>query len=285
MNEQVQVMDFFRRYVRSGVTRLLRPYFYRVVIIATAVLSSTDVLAQSQRSYEEIPVDVALARDYSVRDGNAALERVRKFILNRDLTTDEKASVSLVKITRDSTPFLHEAIVGKVCWVVRIEGLLAGSEKIFDAFIDASEGRLLKIVSRLPEGGSLIPPLAAPEDAEKEMWRVGQEVYHGFPKNIPSVTFAEALSKLHRSNPLKAKQIIGRYVLNSSMGRPPRAVWDITTRGVPPHPRTPPHLPRTATYQYRELIDASTGAWLKSSNVPHPDYEKARATKAKAARP
>ena len=285
MNEQVQVMEFFRRCVRSGVTRLLRPYFYRVVIIVTAALSSTDVLAQSRRSYEEIPVDVALARDYSVRDGNAALERVRKFILNRDLTTNEKASVSLVKITRDSTPFLHEAIVGKVCWVVRIEGLLAGSEKIFDAFIDASEGRLLKIVSRLPEGGPLIPPLAAPEDAEKEMWNHGQEVYHGFPKDIPSVTFVEALSKLHRSYPLKAKQIIGRYVLNSSMGRPPRAVWDITTRGVPPHPRTPPHLPRTATYQYRELIDASTGDWLKSSNVPYPDYEKARATKAKAARP
>jgi hypothetical protein len=234
------------------------------------------------KGYERIEVrsQPLLAR-WTLSDTAKSVERAVT-VSGLVAATSQSPSAFLAVMTEDSTPFLGGAIVGRYCWVVPMilpSGVVGssfkGSERVFDVFLDAENGHLLKIVSRLPAGVAPPPALATPETAEKEMLDMGQGIYDGFPNDLPPVSFREALQTVEKESSVSvasAAQIIGQFVRIKTKGAKPVRCWVIMFRGVPPI-RPYEWMPKTSTYQYRVIIDADTVKYLYLTNVPHPRQE------------
>ncbi len=113
------------------------------------------------------------------------------------------------------------------------------------------------------------------QSAEDQMGR-RSEKYHGFPEEEPRITFAQALEVVHGpgvGNPLVAKRITGRYVVQSATRGGPSPVWAITLEGI--HRQAPyfrGSRPRFSK-RMRNIVDARTGKWLGASNIPRPINE------------
>ena len=159
--------------------------------------------------------------------------------------------------------------------------------RTLDVFIDPTDGRVFRVRSRWPPKESPIAPEPSAEFATTQLKSSGLEVYHGFPTEIPAVTFLDALDRIQGvgRNPLIAKQIIGNYVtwsrgptepnLHWGMKEPgrwsrPRPVWAITLRGIPAS-RPRPEWPKDARYSFRYIVDARTGEVIMGTNIPHSD--------------
>lgn len=225
--------------------------------------------------------------DWQLRDKRYVLGEVDK-VVGAPHEVWANADVQLVTLEDDNTPFLSKQIVGRPLWQVTIRGwslqlpsAAAGFkdryERTFDILVDPANGQVLKIASRWTEGIPDASDLSA-DDAEAQLMGTGFERYHGFPEDGPTVTFLQALDVVlyeGEGNPLEAKQIVAHYVTRSRMADQPKPVWAITLRGVRIVRQPPPPLKGSASHdsqlvirQMRNIVDATTGAWLGANNLP-----------------
>lgn len=168
-------------------------------------------------------------------------------------TADLRPSPGLETLADENTPFLKDEMINRPIWYVVLPdwelhlksaelGAKDAYTRTFDVFIDPVNGRMLKIISRWPDGVPPIAPMPGAAFAERSTQRSGEQKYLGFPHEAPSVTFVDALDVVFTQgvgNPLRAKQILGQYVLYSRTGGPPRRVWAITLWGIPPLGQSP----------------------------------------------
>ncbi len=187
--------------------------------------------------------------------------------------------VSAIVMVDSTTPYLAPQINGKEAWKVHLDSVIFdydnvdyAKEEIYakriDIYIDKN-GRFLK-------GKINIMALAndvykEPESKEAE----GQikETYHDIPEEMPKVSLYEALIKCKKVS-LFAPSIFVNYVncsSRSSLINGTRPVWIIYMRGVEntfayPLPENYP----LETDCSRKIIDAETGAVLRTNNLPCP---------------
>jgi len=227
----------------------------------------------------------AISREaWALKSEENAVGRARE-IVGLPEKAPPRFSAELTTLAEDNTPFLHDQIAGRPIWHVvitdwklQLKSAPADEEdpysRVFDVFIDPTDGKLLKAVSRWPDGVPPIAPEPSAQSAEEQIPRSDQERYHGFPDAPPRIDLLHALDLAQRdtvAQPLLAKQIVVHYVLRSKMGGNPRAVWAITVRGIPPLPSSHPDVPVDARNHIRTIIDADTGKCLGSSTTPQPD--------------
>lgn len=233
-------------------------------------------------------VQYTVSPTWRIRSAEQSMAQARKALgLPKENTL--LMNTTLVALQHENTPYLNQELIGRPLWHVVLQNWSAEVKstpswlkdpyrRTLDIFLDPRTGQIVKIKSRWPEGE---PPMAdelSAGEAVEEMRRAGNEIYHGFPTTTPRVTFLDALDSMQRESgtcALAARQIVGRYVVWSRMGRKPKTVWAITVRGVPPR-KAPPGAPQEPIYQYREIVDAETGNVLCGSNIPHPRYREHR---------
>jgi hypothetical protein len=191
-------------------------------------------------------------------------------------------SAALITIENDQTPFLREQVNGHPAWKLEFSGVRFLDEQIehrlqqkpirsFEVIIDAQTGLLLRIYSIRENYDKSISPMPSVDKAEDEMRRYGREKYHGFPANLPSATFLQALQHASGS-PYLAGEIIAEYVVRSVMNNPPSNVWAIDLRGIPPFP-TVSHqgigiVPEYQRNHMRSIIDGKTGNFMSCNTGP-----------------
>ena len=204
-------------------------------------------------------------------------------------------SFEKVDVNDDNTPFLHKQINGrKGVWRVRIgnvrlklrsgvPGFKDRYVRNFELLIDPNTGDLLRITSRFDGNDPNMLPEPPAAYAEKQFLS-GEEVYHGFPAQAPKINFLEALNSVGSNgigSPFLAKEIYAVYVMHSEKGRPHRAVWAITLRGIPYRPLTGKPLslidvpdeqvvPVWKRNKMRNIVDATTGKVLFATSSPSP---------------
>jgi len=193
--------------------------------------------------------------------------------------------ITLVTVTDDQTPFLHEKINGKSIWRVvfdnvvlpgRVQDTASGETHLrkFEVFLDPATGQLLKIISKSDVIDTNIAPEPPAERAEQEL-RLGGQMYHAFLSQSNVLNFLDACNAC-RGRAATARQISALLVMFSQINykgyEQPKPIWDITLRGIPPHilpaPRNAPELPLYLSNYEREVIDAATGKMLFSTNIP-----------------
>lgn len=192
------------------------------------------------------------------------------------------AHASMVTVEDDNTPFLCDEVNGRALWQVVIQNWLPqtrsttigktdGEKRTWEVLVDPTTGIVLKLKSRWPGSVPSMPPTARADIAVEQMTNAGREKYHGFPSHAPRVPFLQALNAIEARGfaMADAKQVVADYVLWSTMGRQPKAVWAVTYRGVPPLRRYPGSTPGFQD-QFRHIVDAESGEWIEGSNTPRP---------------
>jgi len=196
----------------------------------------------------------------------------------------------------DNVPFLR--LAGRPAWRVRLDNVRivvrGPSGETYenplihrlDVFLDAGNGRLLKIISPFPPDAA---PATQPTLAQREK-RMRYERYDGLPPEIPGVNFMQALQSAQEGlgGATKAKQIEALYVLFrrtvpveiapiAECRDAPCPRWLVTLRYLPPI--DPPLLLRRldgkpAQYRtppfehWQHHVDPVTGKWLGAGTVP-----------------
>ena len=249
-----------------------------LVLLPTALLYAQRVVDDTAQS---VALEAFETAHWTLKDRTRSIERACTVVGVPASHMDSLDSV-LVILNDDQTPYLNARLIGRPLWHVVIPNWrialkstgAAGRDqhtRTFDIHLDPVDGRVLKIKSRWPTGA--VPVLTDLDalSAAQQMRRSGNEIYHGFPTESLKINFVDALDSIRQTgiNPLDARQIIGRYVLHSRMGREPKAVWAITLRGVLPRPR---HRRKNSKRyaQHRYIIDAATGEWITATNTPDP---------------
>ncbi len=221
--------------------------------------------------------------EWVAQNKEQAIAKVRA-ILGLSGREDLPVGAKVVFLAEDNTPFLSGQVIGRPVWHVVIsdwrlqlksappdvEDLYA---RTFDVFLGAEDGHLLKIVSRWPEGVPPIAPEPGPASYTDQIRRAGVERYHGFPDEEPQIKFLDALDAVLKDggNTLGAEQIVGQYVIRSSMGQEPRPVWAITLRDTQPFWESSfPGVGINARNHMRHIVDAQTGKWLCAGSTPQP---------------
>ena len=217
-----------------------------------------------------------------VTTAHQAVDRAIKLLgAPRELASTAEAE--LVILETDDTPFLHEQVVGRPIWEIVIpkwklkfksaKGAEDAFERTFDVLVDPENGNVLRVASRWPQGVAGEPQDLPRQSAEDQMWGTSNEKYDSFPDEAPRITFARALEVVHGpgvGNPLVAKRITGRYVVQSIAPKGPSPVWAITLEGIhrlaPSFSRSRPRF----ISRIRNIVDARTGEWLGASNRPRP---------------
>jgi hypothetical protein len=248
----------------------------------------TAVLGQGRTerpaSAQSQPAKGTTREAWSIQTERQAIAKAREVI---GLPEDAPAKFSgkVTTLAEDNTPFLHSQIEGRPIWQVVITGWQldlksAGPDehdrfaRVFDVFIDPTDGKLLKAVSRWPENVPTIAPQPSARSAEEQMPRSDDERYHGFPDPPPLIDLVRALDIVQRdgsSSPYLAKQIIAHYVMESTRGGKPRPVWAITLWGIPPFEASYPGVPVDARNHMRTVVNAETGRCLFSTTTPQPE--------------
>jgi hypothetical protein len=220
---------------------------------------------------------------WTVQTEQQAIAKAREIVGLPD-GSPARLSAELVTLAEDNTPFLHDQIVGRPIWHVviadwklQLKSAPPGEEdqysRVFDVFIDPTNGHLLKASSRWPEGVPPIAPEPSAKSAEEQMPRSGLEKYLAFPDALPRVDLLRALDVVQNNVacPFLAKQIVAHYVMQTQMRGKPRAVWAITLRGIPPVKSPPPGVSVDALNHIRSIIDGETGKFLGAGTCPQPE--------------
>ena len=169
-------------------------------------------------------------------------------------------------------------------WHREPEGKTYKNESIneLDVLLDKATGKLVKIISPLPED---IDPATQASLAEQEEWMQDhRESYEDLADEPPSITFLEALQAaaeglggVPEARQIEAVCVSYRRVSSQASlayGSPgpchdaacPR--WFVTLRYLPPIGiQRPGHVPAPFVH-CRHEIDSSTGEWLSAGNVP-----------------
>lgn len=232
--------------------------------------------------------------EWAVREKDQAIAKTRE-ILGLSGREDIPADAEIVLLAEDNTPFLSGQVIGRPVWHVVISDwklqlksappeVKDSYARTFDIFLGAEDGRLLKIVSRWPEGVPPIPPEPGPASYTDQMRRSGDEKYHGFPEEDPLINFLDALDTIFKGgrNPLRAEQIVGQYVIWSRMGRVPKPVWVITLRGTESLWESAyPGASVNARNHLRHIVDPRTQKWMCASSTPQPVTLEGKPTKSK----
>jgi hypothetical protein len=261
----------------------------RRLTLAMSVCAAVASVVVGQEGASQPPSQTQPAREsvreaWTVRTEQQAIARARE-ITGLPGSSPPKFSAEVTTLAEDNTPFLHAQIEGRPIWKVVIAGwmldLKSGGPdehdrfaRTFDVFIDPIDGKLLKAVSRWPEGVPPIAPQPSAQSAEEQMPRSDDERYHGFPDPPPLIDLVHALDIVQRdgsSSPYLAKQIIAHYVMESTRGGKPRPVWAITHWGIPPFEASYPGVPVDARNHMRTVVNAETGKCLFSTTTPQPE--------------
>ena len=184
-------------------------------------------------------------------------------------------------------PFVGKSLKGKKVWQITVTNGSLGleskntgkdhEEKVYDfkIFLDYTGKKVLMITAVLKNGKNIQSfPKPSIFSAEKQMKDCGDEIYTGFPKKAPIVNFHDALKSVYNGfggNPLGAPEIEAIYVMRSVFGKEPKAVWEITLRGIPPFPTfggNGDSVPVSQRNHLRSTVDAKTGKLLTATTLP-----------------
>jgi hypothetical protein len=229
---------------------------------------------------------------WAVQNKDQAIARIKE-ILGVSGQGDLQIDAKIVLLAEDNTPFLSGQVTGRPVWHVVISNWKLHLKsappdvkdvytRVFDIFLGAEEGHLLKIVSRWPQGVPRIPPEPGPASYTDQVRRSGKGKYHGFPKEDPPIKFLDALDSIFREagDPLGAEQIVGQYVVWSQMDRPPKPVWAITLRDTQPMWESAfPGAAVSARNHMRHIVDGRTGKCICAGSVPQPVTLEGKPTK------
>jgi hypothetical protein len=251
-----------------------------VLFLLLCTLTPGAGCADQQRAERRI----AMADGPDLTTQEAAIERARKLSGLHELTQKIEARRNV--IAASNLPFLSNQVLGKPAWFVtffeatlRLPNSSRGARdeypREFVVVLLEQGGKLVSISSIYQgEHPDLRPP--APADSAQEQLEDEEEIYTGFPAQDPKVRFLEALGVVMAKgsgNPYAAKTIEAVYVTETLMGAPPRAVWAITLRGLPPfraHGRGADSVPVWQRNHMRNVLDAMTGEFLFATNSPQP---------------
>lgn len=207
--------------------------------------------------------------------------------LTRLSAVSKPPAAELTKVADDVTPFLGERNVGKPAWRVEYPGVAFRFASAVTGFADpyrrtavvmleAASGRLFYVTCIADD---VVDPDMRPMPScgvATEQLSREEEVYDGYPDQLPIVDFLTALERILSSgvgSPFQAKEIHGAYVLHSHMGSKPKPAWAITLRGLPPVEARGPHGNRIPVWQrnhMRNVVDAASGRVLFATNSPQP---------------
>ena len=252
----------------------------RCVVLIALMLSSAAVLLLAGTG--------RLGQDCSIETAQQAVGQVYEytgFEAIAEVSDSMAAEIARLEIVEnDDTPFLYEYVNGRTVWKVKLdqirlnlprrspEAIANQTPKNFEAWLDAETGQLLKIFSQIDGYDSTLAPEPPPESSTVELRCTG-EVLVEYPEYSPSVCLVEALGNAAGSSPVLAKEILAVFVMWSYLDRPPRPVWSITGRGIPPMPLLgAPVKDDTPIYtrnRRRTIVDATTGVFLLITDSPH----------------
>ncbi len=199
----------------------------------------------------------------------------------------DTASVRLVVLDDDQTPWLHNELNGKKLWQVKVDVTLEvlvedqrtgdtlrefdEKSREFTIYLDPETGQILKMTS--DPGEYPHKPFKPPAEVGEWVLTHRREKFVGFPKEPPKVTFLNALRSVI-GDPFSAKEIQVVYMLWSRNGSEPRPVWSIDLRGLdqpavmPSHHAMEVDIPIEDLNHMRTIVCAETGRHLWSTNVP-----------------
>ena len=214
---------------------------------------------------------------------SAYVDSITSFDNIKDITRSFKR----VDVTDDNTPFLYKQINGKKdIWVQEIKNVRLKLKstapafkdkynRTFKIFIDPNGGMLLKIMSKFEGYDPNLLPEPNAISAQKQLFNSTGELYLGFPKEPPKISFLDALNVCIGS-PMTAKEIDAIYVLwKSNVSPEPRKVWIITLRGISmPSSGGPPWIrskDNNIITRMRTVVDADTGKAIIASTIPIPE--------------
>lgn len=243
---------------------------------SSVIARSVVILAGAVVGINQVHGDQATRQ---VKNEAAAVDRARQILGSTNQKEAGNDLVNLVTLEQDNTPFLHERITGRPVWRVEIArwsfnlpsapGMKNRYERRAEVLVDPQTGTLLSLQTQWPvDAGARVPEPTA-QTAERQLESAGGERYLRFPDENPPIGLLEALDSVQRGGgtPLTAKQIIAQCVVRGTRYKEPALVWAITLRGVFPV-RTPPGWPQDDRYEYRYLVDATTGKLILISNLP-----------------
>jgi len=258
--------------MRSWIPRLT---LTSLVLMGVAVFGdSTDQADSVEHTTEFITQQKAVERALEVF-GTRTEEGYR--------ATAAEDSTAMVTMRDSTTPFLSTAIDGRTAWRVVLQlsppdtakqrtNSAARAARDFDVFIDAEDGKLIKIVSRLEGFDEKAWHKPTAKAAEDQISRSDQ--YHGFPNENPGVTLLNLLvspsSTIYDAR--MAQEITAFYIMYSSLSGPePRPVWELYLYGL--ETSVSGRYPEQPFYQSdfsRVTVDAMTGEFIHASNTPYP---------------
>lgn len=271
--------------MRISVARERTPWFFSAVVITAgfaAASASDDVQDPGDRTLNHELARRDTKANWALSDPQRATTCTCKLLGIALENEVSKCSATLSTLKQDNTPFLSAQVKGGPLWHVvvpdwriRLKSAKAESGgpyvRTFDVYLDPLTGQLIKARSRWPEDEPPIPPEPTAAQAEEQFRRASNEKYHSFPLETPRVTLAEALDSMYRSgvDVFRAKQVVAQCVIRSTDFEKPKVVWAITLRGVSAY-RSLPGWPEGEVYQYRYLVDATTGRYESATNIPWP---------------
>lgn len=190
-------------------------------------------------------------------------------------------TAQLLMFANDQTPYIRDSINGRWGWSVEIDAVInltrkrpvdPADDKIrkFTVLLDSQTGRLVRLSYVFSDEYQDKTPSTTGDSAQQTLAN-NREVFHGFPKDPPTINFTEALNFVVGS-PYGAKEIYAWYLLYSRRDEEPHPVWYIDMRGVdPPYPsmsRYGANTPAKYRNNMRCVIDATTGQNAPSANFP-----------------
>jgi len=192
---------------------------------------------------------------------------------------------SIIRITDDKTPFLHDKINDRDIWKVTYNNITLSPHRgypdsveyprTFDVYIDPDDGTLLKIESIYNGTNMDFAPEPSIERAEKQL-KDSRDIFLGFAS--PDSNYVSFNDILNGMGPRNFKQL--KALLIMKPGRRddnPYAVWFVTYRGTDPYlPKSRgANLSRKEVYNYNSFIyNAKTGKTIGWTNQPSIEFDK-----------
>jgi len=191
---------------------------------------------------------------------------------------------SIVNITDDKTPFLHDKINNRDIWRVTFKDITllpyrgypdsVDYPRTFDVYIDPADGTLLKIESLYAGNNIDFAPEPSIEWAESQMQGT-MFVFQGFVS--PDSNYVSFYDILNSLGPPNFKQLKALLINTGRNINFPYAVWYVIYRGIPPYlPKgKAADLSKKEAYNYRSYIyDAKTGQLSAMTNQPSIEFDK-----------
>ncbi len=208
---------------------------------------------------------------------------VARGILGGQKAGRQPVDAELTVLGKDDTPFLSDQIVGRPLWKVTVPdwspklqssppGAGEPVGRTLDILLDPIDGKLLGIETRSAENDPRSFRSFNAEEEERDLLGSGDQRYHGFPVNPPSLSFSDALEALERggAEPLGAKQIAAVWVVWSGGSVGPKPMWVITLRSVVPSPFTFPEPEAAAASQFRYIVDPDLNKLIRWGSISAP---------------